>query len=397
MKATITKALLQGLPAPADGAAKLRVFDDRLPGFIAERRRAGITFYLRYTDERRRVREAKLGRLGDVTLDQARKAAERIRSQVSLGEDPLAERDRRRAVPSVAAFFEDRYLPYAKERLASIREVERYFRGRILPAFGSKALDEVTPADVAALRQRMIAEKLSPSTVNRHLAYVRACFNMAAKWQVVEGRNPAASPGMLRERQRDHYLSAVETRALLAALDASPSLSAAAALALLVVSGARKQEVMRARWEHVDLGRCAIVVPKAKSGKARTIPLSPFAAEIVRRQLARRPGDSPWVFPSSVDPSKPVSDAKKVWAAAKKAAGLPDHIVIHSLRHSFASALANSGVALFEIGRVLGHSQLSTTTRYAHHAPERLVATAATATLAWDLAGKRVEEPVAAT
>ena len=78
MKATITKTLLQGLPAPADGAAKLRVFDDRLPGFIAERRRTGVTFYMRYADERRRTREAKLGRLGDVTLDQARKAAERI-------------------------------------------------------------------------------------------------------------------------------------------------------------------------------------------------------------------------------------------------------------------------------------------------------------------------------
>jgi hypothetical protein len=93
------------------------------------------------------------------------------------------------------------------------------------------------------------------AAVNRHLAYVRACFNMAAKWQVVEGRNPAASPGMLRERQRDHYLSAVETRALLAALDASPSRSAAAALALLVVSGARKQEIMDEHMAVDDTGR----------------------------------------------------------------------------------------------------------------------------------------------
>jgi integrase len=96
-------------------------------------------------------------------------------------------------------------------------------------------------------------------------------------------------------------------------------------------------------------------VPRAKSGGARTIPLSPFAAEIVRRQLARRAGDCAWVFPSPVDPSKPVANVQKVWAAAKTAAGLPDHIVVHSLRHSFASALANSGIPLFEIGRVLGH------------------------------------------
>lgn len=98
-----------------------------------------------------------------------------------------------------------------------------------------------------------------------------------------------------------------------------------------------------------------------------------------------RVGDSPWVFPSRVDPMKAVANVKKVWEGVKKAAGLPDHIVIHSLRHSFASALANSGIPLFEIGRVLGHSQLATTTRYAHHAPERLVATAAAAAVAWDL------------
>jgi hypothetical protein len=63
-----------------------------------------------------------------------------------------------------------------------------------------------------------------------------------------------------------------------------------------------------------------------------------------------------------------VANVQKVWAAAKTAAGLPDHIV-HSLRHSFASALSNSRIPLFEIGRVLGHAQLATTTRYAHHAP----------------------------
>ena len=132
MKATITKGLLSGLPPPGEGEAKLRVFDDRLPGFIAERRRTGTTFYLRYVDARRRTHEVKLGRLGDVTLDQARKAAEKIRSQVSLGADPVAERERLRAVPTVAEFIADRYLPHAKENQRSWDCTERYLRLRIL-------------------------------------------------------------------------------------------------------------------------------------------------------------------------------------------------------------------------------------------------------------------------
>jgi hypothetical protein len=126
-------------------------------------------------------------------------------------------------------------------------------------------------------------------------------------------------------------------------------------------------------------------VLKAKLGNPRTIPLSPFAAEIVRRQLAVREGDCAWVFPSPTDPGKPLDSVRRAWAAAKRAAGLLDHIVIHSLRHSFASAPINSGVTLFEIGRVQARSQLVATTRYAHHAQERLVAIASKAVLAWDI------------
>lgn len=385
MKATITKTLLQGLPELASGASKLRVFDDKLPGFIAERRPGGTTFYIRYVDARRRTREVKLGRYGQVTLDQARKAAEKIKADVSLGGDPVAERERRRAVPTVADFATNRYIPHCKERLAAWDCNDRYLRTRILPAIGTKALDEVTPADVASFRKRMLEAGYSAAYINRHLACIRSMYNTAIKWQVVDMRNPAASPGMFREEARDRYLSPGQTRALLAALDASKSRDAAAALALIAVTGARKQEILRARWEHVDLARGMLKVPKAKSGGARHIPLSSFATAIIQRQLPRRKEDSPWVFPSPRSPQKPVTNEKRVWATAKKAAGLPKDTRIHDLRHSFASALANAGVPLFEIGRVLGHSQLSTTTRYAHHAPERLVATASAAARAWDL------------
>jgi len=385
MKATITKSLLHGLPEPTAGKTKLRVFDDRLPGFIAEKRAGGVTFYIRYADARRRTREVKLGRLGEVTVDQARRAADKIRAEVSLGGDPMAERDRKRAVPTVAEFANDRYIPHCKERLLCWDCNERYLRLRILPAFGKKALDEVTVADVAVLRRKMVEAGFAAATINRHLACIRSMYNAAIKWQIVDMRNPASSPGMLREVGRDRYLTPEQTRALLGALDKSKSKDAAAALALIAVTGARKQEVLRARWEYVDLARGMLTVPRAKSGNPRHIPLSPFAVAILHRQAARRKDGNAWVFPSPRTEDQPVQNEKRVWQSAKKAAGLPMDTRIHDLRHSFASALANAGVPLFEIGRVLGHSQLSTTTRYAHHAPERLVATATTALSVWDI------------
>lgn len=384
-KTTITRALLREPPPLPDGAAKVRIFDDKTLGFIAEVRRSGVTFYLRYTDQRRRGREVKLGRFGDVTVDQARRAAEQMRASVSLGADPVAERNKRRAVPTLADFARDRYLPHIQERLISHANLEAQLRLRILPFLGKKALDEVTPEDVAALRRRLIADGLAAGTVNRHLATVRVLFNLALRLGLYEGRNPAASPGMLPEQHRDRFLTAAETQALVRALDAEANQDAASALALLVLTGARKQEVLRAKWDFVDLEKGTLTVPRSKNGRPRQVPLSSAAVRVLHIQAGRRAEGNPHVFPSRRVEGRPLEGLRKPWERAKRAAGLAADLRIHDLRHSLASALANAGTSLYEIGAVLGHKQLSTTTRYAHHSPERLVETATAAARAWNL------------
>jgi integrase len=189
---------------------------------------------------------------------------------------------------------------------------------------------------------------------------------------------------MLAERHRDRYLTAEQTRALVRALDADPCQDSASALALLVLTGARKQEVLRARWEFVDLDRGVLTVPLAKSGRPRHVPLSPAAARVLRAQAGRRIDGNPHVFPGRVE-GMPLEGLRRIWDRAKRAAGLPADLRIHDLRHSLASALANAGTPLYEIGAVLGHSQLSTATRYPHHSPQRMIATATAAARAWEL------------
>ena len=384
-KVTLNRATVRDLPPPPAGAVKVRYFDVRLPGFIAERRQDGTTFYVRYRDQRRRGRELRLGRLGDVTVDQARRRAEEVKAQVSLGGDPLAERDRRRAVPTFASFAEGHFLPFVRERLRSSGNYETQLRVRLVPMLGRKALDEITPGDVAEVRRRLQADGLANGTVNRHLALLRRVLNLALKWQIVDGRNPAASPGMLPERHRDRYLTAEQARALVRALDAEPWRDAANALALLLLTGARKQEVVSARWDGVDLAAGFLHVPLAKSGRPRAVPLSPAAVRVLEVQALRRVEGNPHVFPSGKAEGGQIVAVQNAWERAKAAAGLPADLRIHDLRHSLASALANIGTPLSEIGAVLGHSQLSTTTRYAHHSPDRLVATATAAARAWDM------------
>ena len=380
----ITRSLIRDLPPLAADKAKARIFDTQLPGFILERRKTGITFYLRYYDERHRGREIKLGRHGDVTVDQARRRAEELKAAISLGADPLADREKRRAVPTVAAFVQDRYLPHVKERLRSYTSVEAQFRLRIVPALGRKAMDEVTQSDVADFRRRLIGEGLSNASVNRHLAAVRGMFSTALRWEVVTGRNPATHPNMLREQHRDRFLSVTETQALVRALDAETARDAAAALVLLILTGARKSEVLNATWQNVDLTGARLTVPLSKSGRTRHIPLSGAAIAVLQKQAAKAEKGAVYVFPGREE-GKPLEDLRGPWARAKKAAALPADLRIHDLRHSFASVLANLGTPLNEIGVILGHSQLSTTQRYAHHAQHRLIQTASSAAAAWNL------------
>lgn len=248
---------------------------------------------------------------------------------------------------------------------------------------GRLALNEVCVTDVADFRAALLKTGLSPATVNRHLAALRRMFTLALKWQIFAGPNPAASPGMLPETYRDLYLTPVQVQALLRALDRDVDQGAAAAIALLLFTGARSGEILGARWADVDLTRCLLTVPRSKAGRVHHIPLAPAAVQVLQVQHQRSAGHE-FVFPGKLA-GKPLSTLRHIWARAKKAAGLPADFRVHDLRHTFASALVSSGVPLYEVGVILGHSQLSTTRRYAHHAPQRLIETATLATKSWNL------------
>ncbi len=369
--AAITRALANAPPAVPEGKRKLRLYDDRLAGLIMEGWANGtVCFYIRYRDVRSRQREVRLGRLGEVTVDQARKRAQEIKAQASLGGDPAGERDRLRAVLTVTAFVEERYLPFICGRLKSERDHRSFWRLRLKALWGARRLDEIRPSDVVDLQDRLRRESLSNATVNRYVALVRRVFALAIRWEALEGKNPAAHAEMRREEHRERYLGEAELRALFRALDAEPSRTAASAIALLAATGARRGEALGAKWAHIDFERRLWVVPVSKSGRRRFIPLSDVALAILERQ--RLEPASEWVFPGS-DPAKHLFDVKKAWARVKQRAGLDDDLRLHDLRHTFASTLVAKGRSLHEVGSLLGHSQVSMTMRYAHLAPQRLI------------------------
>ncbi len=148
----------------------------------------------------------------------------------------------------------------------------------------------------------------------------------------------------------------------------------AQALRLLLLAGARKNEILKARWEYVHLDLHMISVPISKSGKTRYIFLSDAARDILSSLKSR--GKSPWVFPGR-KPSKPLSDIFAYWKEVRNELNLAD-VRIHDLRHTFASFLVNAGHTLYEAQKMLGHADPRTTMRYAHLGQRALVTAAET-------------------
>ena len=145
---------------------------------------------------------------------------------------------------------------------------------------------------------------------------------------------------------------------------------------MLILTGARKREVLDAKWTDFDLERRIWRIPTTKAGKARHVPL----ADGVMNLLATMPRNFDWAFPNPVT-GKPYVSIYCAWHTARSKAGLAD-VRMHDLRHSFASLLINSGRTLYEVQHILGHTQVKTTQRYAHLSQDTLLAASNAATLA---------------
>lgn len=137
-------------------------------------------FFVRYADQRGKTRECRLGHFGAITIDQARREAKRVRAESTLGRDPNAERTAARAAMDVRTYAHEFYLPDCEERQRSYQNTVCYVR-RIVTSLGSKAMDDLTWADVRDFREWLKGKALSGATINRHLAYLRAMLTRAKR------------------------------------------------------------------------------------------------------------------------------------------------------------------------------------------------------------------------
>jgi integrase len=330
-----------------------------------------------------------LGRHGTVTAEQARKAALDALARIRLGEDPQAEKSLRRASLTIGglvdAFISEHVEKKCKPRTAEAHEIAlRRLRG----AHGNLKAEALTRPQLATLHSKF---KDSPFAANRFLAVISKCFAWGAgRGLLPEGHvNPARGIERYKEHSRERFLTSEELSRLGDALregetiglpyaidESSPKAKhapkadkrrtkldpfAAAAIRLLILTGARLREILDAQWQHADFERGVIFLPDSKTGKK---PIYLSAASLAILSALPRLEGNPHIVAGMKD-GAPRADLKKPWAAVSKAAGLPG-VRIHDLRHSFASVGAGASLGLPIIGKLLGHTQAATTHRYAH-------------------------------
>ena len=354
------------------GKRKIDFWDHSIPGFTMEiRANGGKTFYLRYQDAHGRQRQHKIAAFGDITVDRARKEAQRLRSEVVLGGDPAAAKATIKAIPTYGELAA-RHLAHVKTYQKSYDTTEMYVRLHVLPRWGRVRVSDIVKADVAQWLADKTAEGLALATVEKIRVIFGRSFSLAMEWDVPGvTRNP--TQGIRRpplNNARERYLNPAEAKRLQLAVAESRNTQLPYIVGLLLLTGARISELLRAEWRHIDLERKAWLIPTSKTGKPRYVPLSQSAIDLLG-QVPRFAG-CPFVLPNPAT-KKPFTEIKHAWQHARERAFLPD-LRIHDLRHSAASFMINAGVDLFAVGKVLGHASYQSSVRYAHLANSTLLA-----------------------
>jgi integrase len=337
------------------------------------------------------TRRVTLGRVGTITPDEARKLAKMTLGSVAHGLDPAAVKAAERDAPTLkelANVFLSQHVE-VKRKPATASHYRDILQRIVLPELGTRQGEKITTADLARLHVRM---KKRPYQANRMLAVVGSLYAFAGKRKLVPGGfNPVRGIDKYPEKGRERFLSGQELARLGGVIREAETIGipwqvdatkptakhvpkeknrrtligkhAAAAIRLLIFTGARLREILHLRWENVDLERGLLALPDSKTGK-KAIVLNAPAMTV----LAGLPHVGAYVIAgqdAGTRKEKPRADLNKPWRSVAKRAGLAG-LRIHDLRHTHASFAAGAGLSLPIIGKLLGHARPSTTQRYAH-------------------------------
>lgn len=362
-------------------------FDSEVNGFGVRVLPSGRRSYLVQYRSGGRTRRIAIGQHGAVTVDDARKRAKELLGSVAAGQNPAEVIAQHRGAPTVASvgerFLREHVAVRCKPSTAS--EYRRALELFIYPAMGNHKIVDVARADIAKLHQ---SKQHIPYQANRTLGVLSKLFTLCEIWGLrPDGSNPCRHVPKYREVKRERFLDTDELRRLGETLtrlkaEEQETVYVIAAFRLLILTGCRLGEIQTLQWSFV--GARFLELPDSKTG-ARRIPLPPTARAIL--DALPRDAENPFVIIGAV-PGQAITDLQRPWRRIRSEAGLDD-LRIHDLRHTYASNAVANGMPIQMVGKLLGHTQIQTTMRYAHLADDPVMRAAeqSTSLLSEALAG----------
>ena len=391
---------------------ELKVFDCDLAGFGIRFSKGGaVSWIVQYRNASGRTRRYTIGPEESFTPEQAREKAQEVRAMVSEGGDPLEERKSLKGSKRVAELVANRLKSLqGKTTPRGYRETERTL-GKISERFGARSWWDISREDVERWHRSM--SDGAPVEANRLLTRLRALLETAARSdQKTASRlswsNPCSGVERNPERRRKVYLGEAELARLGQAVreaeeEGTEHPSVIGAIRLLVLTGARRSEVLSLRWSYVDFEDSCFRLSTSKTGP-KVIPLGAAALEVLARMRESfRMKDNPYVVPGTRE-GKPWYNLDKPWRRIcdradlyfENETGERERYRLHDLRHSFASHAVRHDLPLAIVGAVLGHASAATTERYAHvgKSPQKDAADRTAGIIAGHLAGDEGAEVV---
>jgi integrase len=387
--AKLTKRVVDQTSANSKAAS---LWDDELKGFGLRVWPSGRKVYIVKCRIKGRQRFITIGPHGPVTAEQARVRAFEILSEAKGGRDPAKELDQARKAPTIKGLGERFLKEHVAVRCKPSTEVEykRSVELFINPKIGTRKVTDIERQDIIELHHGL---SHIPYQANRTLGVLSKMFNLAEAWGIrPDGSNPCLHVKKYAEQKRARFLSPEEFAALGTALreveqDGSETQAAVDAIRLLMLTGCRLGEIMTLKWDYVDLKARELRLPDSKTG-AKIVHFGKTAAADVLKRI-KKLEDNPYVITGKKQGSR-LTDLQHPWRRIRAKAGLDD-VRIHDLRHSYASGALALGEGLPMIGKLLGHTQVQTTARYAHLAndPVKTAAGRVSDTIGAAMLGKR--------
>jgi len=311
----------------------------------------------------RRKRLAKLGRVDGLSLDQARRKAMAYLAKVASNEDPQTHFDAVKTALTVEQLITKYIEGHAKPQKKTWREDQSVLSRNLLPKYKLTLARNMTSREIAAISVQIGTKH--PYAANHFLDTVRRMYNWARKPALLvpsQMDNPSSGIQRFRKRKRRRFITTVEMPRFIRALEQDESDYPRHAMWLLLLTGMRMREVLKAKWEHVDWDMGTLFVGLTKNGEPLLAPLC--EAALSRLKMIPTTSGNPYII-CGRDPGTHLKDLRSCLKRVRKRADIPD-IRVHDLRRTVGSWLAQGGTSLHLIGDVLNHLDTSTTAGYAY-------------------------------